>query len=573
MADKKLTLIVQAKNAVAQGFSSALDSVKNFGAMAGRALGTVSKWAGIAASALGGISFAGAIKEYAAQEKADRQLTEALRLHGDAVDQLMPKYQAVAAAIQDQTGFGDDATITIMAQARMYGVTADKLEDAAKGTIALTRAGMGQDMAVRALAAAHEGNYTALTRYIPALKSVTDESEKAAVVNDFLSKQYAASKGDLDTVAGRWAALKGRIGDALEEVGAAIAQNGMLNDVLAKAGDWVKRLGDRIKDWVGGGGVTRMIAGMMEFAENARHGFKQTLNYGNLAWSGLKDGFATAWNYVGNLFSANIDTMRAGFQLIVDFAVAAFNKIKNPFSEFVAPDTGPFVDAMKKQLDAAMGKDALVIDSSKKAWEAIDRETERHVKRGDEILDWEVKQFKSKQADKVDAAEEAEEQIVVAARNTAKELEELTKKQADIEKKMAEESERLHKEAWDKRKAALEEEIAAKEKLAKQTVEGFLAEKRAAEDREKQIKNDADRQAKLEAKQGRGTKLSRKDAERLAAQQHIAGARAALPGLNNHLDVAKANLDARNKQGKTLNDMLKDLQKIQNQQAALLAMG
>lgn len=573
MADKKLTLIVQAKNLVAQGFSSALDSVKHFSAMAGRALGTVSKWAGIAASALGGISFAAAIKSYAEQEKADRQLTEALRLHGDAVDVIVPKLQAASQEIQNQTGFADEATIAIMAQARMYGIEADALEAAAKGTIALTRAGMGQDMAVRALAAANKGNYEALTRYIPALKTASDESEKAAVVNDFLSKQYAASKGDLDTVAGRWGALKGRIGDALEEVGAAIAQNSTLNDVLAEAGDWVKRLGDRIKDWVDDGGVTSMIAGMMEFAENARHGFAQTLNYGNLAWSGLKDGFATAWNYVSNLFLANIATMRAGFQLIVDFAVAAFNKIKNPFSEFVAPDTKPFVDAMKKQLDAAMGKDALVIDSSKKAWEAIDRETERHVKRGGEILDWEVNQFKAKQADKVDAAEEAEEQIVVAARNTAKELEELTKKQADIEKKMAEESERLHKEAWDKRKAALEEEIAAKEKLAKQTVEGFLAEKRAAADREKQIKDDADRQAKLEAKQERGVKLSRKDAEWLAAQQQIAGARDALPGLNNQLDVAKANLDAMNKQGETLNDMLVELRKVERQQAALLAMG
>jgi hypothetical protein len=250
MADKKLTLIVRAKNMVAQGLSAAGSAVASFAKSVGSALASIAKWVGIASSALGGISAVGAVRAFVAQEKAIRDLEQALRLNGDAVDVLMPKYKRLSAEIQDQTGFADEAVLSIAAQARMYGVAESKLEDAVRGTVALTRAGMDQEAAVKALASASNGNFQVLSRYIPALRSATSEAEKAAIVNDYLSKQYAAARGDLNTTAGAWMAFKGRIGDALETVGQFIVEAVDLPGLLNKTAEAAKRLGERFQGWL-----------------------------------------------------------------------------------------------------------------------------------------------------------------------------------------------------------------------------------------------------------------------------------------------------------------------------------
>jgi hypothetical protein len=61
MADKKLTLIVQAKNMVAQGLSAAGSAISSFASRAASAFGTVAKWFGILGSALGGFSVVKAV--------------------------------------------------------------------------------------------------------------------------------------------------------------------------------------------------------------------------------------------------------------------------------------------------------------------------------------------------------------------------------------------------------------------------------------------------------------------------------------------------------------------------------
>jgi len=248
----KLEVRVEARNMLAKGLAGARAALGEFAKIAAKV--------GIAAgAALAGMA-AKAVHAFGVQEKVERSLVEAMKAHGEAGDILLPKLRALAGAIQDETGVGDENTLSRMAQLRLLGVQTDALGDAAKGVIALTHAGMGEEAATRAMAGATMGNYEALTRYIPALRQTTDQSEKARIVADFLAKSYAAQKGELNTVSGQFQALKGRIGDVWEEVGSAISKNGALTETLKKAGDAVKEFGSRIAQWVGSGGAEAAFA-------------------------------------------------------------------------------------------------------------------------------------------------------------------------------------------------------------------------------------------------------------------------------------------------------------------------
>jgi hypothetical protein len=121
-----------------------------------------------------------------------------------------------------------------MARLQMLGVETSQLAQAAKATIALKSAGMEEAAAIKAVAMAQAGNFQMLSRYIPALRNATSETEKAALVNDFFAKGYQQQKDELNTLSGRWTELKGRIGDALEVFGGLIACSDNLTEALAK---------------------------------------------------------------------------------------------------------------------------------------------------------------------------------------------------------------------------------------------------------------------------------------------------------------------------------------------------
>ncbi|HAX91068.1 MAG TPA: hypothetical protein DCY07_02525 [Rhodospirillaceae bacterium] len=249
MASRTIEVILKAKNAMAAGLSSAGSALKKFG----QGAWDIGKKAAIgiaaASAAIGAFAYK-ALQAYAESEAAINELTSALRLNGDEVDDNVRKHVALAAAIQDETGASDDSTVSNMARLRMLGITTEKLGDAAKAVIALRSAGMDEEAAVKAIAAAYAGEYTQLQKRIPALKSANSETEKAAILNDFLTKGYAQQKDKLKTVAGAWGLLKERIGDVMENLGGAIAKNELLHGWLIRAGDAVKRFGENVAQFL-----------------------------------------------------------------------------------------------------------------------------------------------------------------------------------------------------------------------------------------------------------------------------------------------------------------------------------
>lgn len=249
MAKKELSITLRARNALMSGIAGARRTLMQFGGWV-TGLGRRMAYAFLGAGAgLAGL-VALTARAYAKQERAEKSLASALASHGENVDALLPKLKAAAAAIQDQTGAGDEQTLQTMASLKLLGVHTDALEQAAKATIALKSAGVEEAQATKMVALATAGNYTMLSRYLPALRTATSETEKAAAVNDFLSKGYKQQRDLLNTTGGAWEALRGRVGDVLEEFGKAINKSDALTGLLNRAGDAVKRFGERITNYI-----------------------------------------------------------------------------------------------------------------------------------------------------------------------------------------------------------------------------------------------------------------------------------------------------------------------------------
>ena len=268
MAGNALEIVLKAKNLMGQGLEKASDSLKKFGSSAlkiGKAVATAFAAAGAAVLAFS----AKAVSAYAVQEAAEKKLSSALRANGENVDALMPKYKALAAAIQDSTGIADEATLAMMGQMSTLGVTAEKMEEAVKAQIAFTQAGMGAEQATRAAALAVQGNYDMLKRYIPALRTATDEGEQQSITQDLIRRGFQQQEDQLKTTSGAWEALKGRIGDAWEAAGEAIVKNTSLADVLTKLGDKVKDLTARFSEWAKSGGIEKIIRDVKDFGDVA----------------------------------------------------------------------------------------------------------------------------------------------------------------------------------------------------------------------------------------------------------------------------------------------------------------
>lgn len=377
MSKKEISILIRAKNAMAAGIASAEEALKNFGKSALRIGKAFAASFTAAGAAIGGFAVK-ALSSYAEQEKAEAALTASLNAYGETAAGIVPKLKKVAEAIQDETGAADESTLAGMAKLKMLGVQTSKLEEAAKATIALTSVGLKGESAQRAVALAMQGNYDMLNRYIPAIRNATSEQEKAAAFNDLVSRGYEQQKDVLNTTSGAWNALKGRVGDAWEEAGKAIEQYSSLTTVLQKVGDKVKELTQRFSDWAANGGMVDVVAGIKIFAAEAIYRFKSVEMGFQLIWSVAKDSTKTAINYIVNFVKAFADQTIESFKMVGAWAAAAWDKIKSPTSEFKAPDTTAYEAAVQRMADAMLGKDAVVLDSTKATLREIESLTVAH---------------------------------------------------------------------------------------------------------------------------------------------------------------------------------------------------
>ncbi len=553
--NREISIILRAKNAMAAGLSKAKASVQAFGRSALKIGKFFAKAFLGAGAAVAGFA-AKAISAYSESEKAERSLVAAMNAHGEAGDALLPSLKKIAAAIQDETGAADESTLAGMAKMRMLGVQTSQMEEAAKAVIALKSVGLEEAAAQKAVAMALQGNYEMLNRYVPALRSATSDTEKAQIVNELFARGYEQQKELLDTVGGRWGALKGRVGDLWEEMGRAIVQNDSLKGSLDRAGEAVKAFTGKVSEWIDSGGAVRLVAGVKLFYEEFKRAFMLGVNRAEILWASLQDGAETAFSYVGNLVGAYVENIKARFGYIGKLAGALWEKVTHPTRPFQAPSLDEVDAAEKRMVDALKGKNAVTTRLTENALAKRKKIEEDYADATAEIAKEETKSLEAQAKRQAEAAAAAAKAEAEAAEYTA----EVVKKKSKEELKTA-------NDLLQQKLKGINEEKKAAEELAKSTVQAVIdaanAEKKVMEERAK----DKKKAEGLEEKVKRGTKLGKKDEEWLSAYKSIVAAQAALEkggSLAKAETTVKAQIAAMKESLKTEKDMASSLSNIED---------
>src|SRR5690554_924794 len=172
------------------------------------------------------VAFAGvAVRAFGQQEDAERRLRAALQANGREVDGLFRRYSDFASEMQRTTVVGDETTLAMLQQAESLGLTADSAERAVRNSIAMQSAfGVNAQSAIRYTAALEQGNATMLTRYIPTLRDIEDESERVAEAQRVLGNAFGVAEAEAQGSRGQIIQLKNAVGDLMEVIGGIVSE-------------------------------------------------------------------------------------------------------------------------------------------------------------------------------------------------------------------------------------------------------------------------------------------------------------------------------------------------------------
>ncbi len=214
------------------------------------------KWIGVGLVA----ALAWATRAAMQQEEAEMDLAVALRLTGDATKENIARFKKFASEMQKVTKHGDEFTLGLMAQLKFLGVRTDRLKEATRMVIGLSAAtGRDTSTMVMATAAVMEGSTELLQRYIPALRTTTDATEKMRLVMAFAADGFLIAKDRAKTTRGALVQMWNMIGDIAEKITApllpklrkvatAIKNWAIENEKLitAKFGEWLDTTGKAV---------------------------------------------------------------------------------------------------------------------------------------------------------------------------------------------------------------------------------------------------------------------------------------------------------------------------------------
>lgn len=507
MADREINIVLRAKNLVATGLSQAQNEISKFGESAATLVTHASVAIGALGTAISGVAVK-ALTAFAAQDKAVQNLNDAFIINGENAGALVPKYVALANAMQDQAGVGDELTLQRIANLRLYGVEIENLEMAAKAVAAMTRAGMGEEQAQKAITVALKGNFDALGKYIPALRIASTEAEKAKAVNDFLTLQWEMQKKDLNTLGGSWEALKGRIGDAWETIGETIANNGNVVAGIKAAEQAVKDFIESFSQYVSGGGLKL-------FAEEMRNSFEKATIYAKgFFYGGLIEPASQAFQYIVNLAKSHMSIFEA---------VIGKKGIKEAFNDIVG---------------AFMGKGVVSNKAFATMFDSLESEEKKHAENIKKINADAVNAIVEGAKEKKNAEVKALEQIEIAVANLDQKREEAAKKEKDRQEEInkirseieSEEAKRLdvvaeqQKQKW--------QEIANSANVEPRVmVQDFIDKNRKENEMKKEYTSDARRFDNIMKRTKTGAKMSKQDAEFVDAFNKAQNANVALENL------------------------------------------
>lgn len=156
------------------------------------------------------------------QERASNSLAQALRNNGKDVDTNLRKYEAFASEMQRLTNTGDELVMELLKVAETMRA-ADPMQ-AVKGAIALSKAfGIDAKTGIRMATLAGEGNFTMLSRYVPALRTANGVAEQTAIYQKAIADGFNLATEEAKDSIGITERLSNSWGDLKEVFGEVIA--------------------------------------------------------------------------------------------------------------------------------------------------------------------------------------------------------------------------------------------------------------------------------------------------------------------------------------------------------------
>jgi hypothetical protein len=206
---------------------------------------------GLAALGLGTLGQQ-AFSGFAAAEAASLKLNAALQANGRDVQRVRADYDQFAAAIQKVTTTDDDAVIGMLQVAESLGLTDNAAKRAVKNAVALAAAKGGEaESYLRVTTALEQGNTEMLGRFLPTLKGIEDETQKAAAAQEMLARMFGVAEAEAQSAGGQIRQLGNEFGNLMEEAGAVVAQ--FLKPLIAGLRDaisWFQALDESTKQTI-----------------------------------------------------------------------------------------------------------------------------------------------------------------------------------------------------------------------------------------------------------------------------------------------------------------------------------
>jgi hypothetical protein len=194
------------------------------------------------------------LSEAAAAEQAQQKLAQALRNTGEYSKELMDSFSDFADELQKTTNTENDTVINLLAMAKSMGLSNDEAKKAVQGAIGFNKTyGIDMTAALKASAAAMQGNTDRLVRYIPELANVKDDTEKLRLATEAMSDGYAIAQAQTEGMSGSVEQMKLRFKDVEEQIGGTLATALLpLVEILVSLLGWINKLPGPIKELVNG---------------------------------------------------------------------------------------------------------------------------------------------------------------------------------------------------------------------------------------------------------------------------------------------------------------------------------
>ena len=292
-----------------------------------------------------GAAMTGFVYAAARAEDADIALAVALRNSGQYTQENLLRMKQYASYLQSVTRSGSGTNKQLMQLGLSLGMTAEQSMKATKWAIAMQDAfGSDAEGNIKAIANALQGNYGGLQKYIPALRTAKNDTERFAIIQKTMADSFELSKASAQRGLGPFIRMQNALGDIAETIGGPFLDNmqrsaeavrawaernqGKIGAFAARVDGWLTALGKSFANWLGDESRQKKLT---EFVRGLSDWFKELFN--NIqGWIEQHGGLAGIWDSISSTVSGVynwIVDMVAKIQEMADKITGMVDYVKN----------------------------------------------------------------------------------------------------------------------------------------------------------------------------------------------------------------------------------------------------